>query len=210
MRTHLLALMLVAGVCQAGDEGWEALGERDGITIERRSGGEAFVRELRLTTHSSVPPAGLMATIWRHDEYVQFLPYLKRLDVLRDEGEEKLIYEQIRVPIVKDRDLTVQVTRSFAPEAGSYEVVALAVPDAGPRETREHVRVRTSLARWRLVPATDGGTAVTYTIRTDAGGRLPVWIFDVAQKDAAVKILRAMLERARQKASFTDRRPDEK
>ncbi len=199
MRGHAVALLLLACTSQAGDGEWERLGEREGIVIERRSVGHSSIRELRLTARSPLPPAVLMATIWRHEEYAQFLPYLKRLDVLRDEGDAKLIYEQIRLPLVKDRDLTVRVTRTVSPDTGTYEVASLAVPDEGPPESRDYVRLRTSLARWSLAPGPDGGTAVTYTIRTDAGGRLPAWIFDAIQKDAAVKILRAMLDRARQK-----------
>jgi hypothetical protein len=110
----------------------------------------------------------------------------------------KLIYEQIRVPVFKDRDLTVRVTRTVSLETGTYEVVSSAVADEGPPESPDYVRVRTSLARWWLAPAADGGTAVTYTIRTDAGGRLPGWLVDAIEKDAAVKVLRAMLDRARQ------------
>ena len=199
MRGHAVALLLLACVSQAGDGEWERLGEREGIVIERRSVGHSSIRELRLTARSPLPPAVLMATIWRHEEYAQFLPHLKRLDVLRDEGDAKLIYEQIRVPLVKDRDLTVRVTRSFSPDTGTYEVASLAVPNEGPPESRDYVRVRTSLTRWSLAPVPDGGTAVTYRICTDAGTRLPAWILDRIQRDAGVKILRAMLDRAREK-----------
>ena len=192
----ILVLVLLAGAGGAEDAGWEHRGERDGIAIDERSTGNSRVHELRLTTRSPVPPAVIMATIWRHDEYVQFLPYLKRLDVLRDDGDTKLIYEQIGVPVVKDRDLTVRVTRTAFPDTGAYEITSVAAPDEGPPETRDHVRVRTSAARWNLTPAAGGGTDVTYTIRVDAGGLLPGWIVDTFERDAAVKILRAMLDRA--------------
>jgi len=197
MRMTVVALLVLASVARADDGRWEPLGQRDGITIERRTPADSPLRELRLTVSSPVPPAALMATIWKHDEYVQFLPYLKRLDVLRDDGDTKLIYEQIRVPILSDRDATLRVTRTSSPDTGTYEVASRAVPDDGPPERPGYVRVRTSLSRWQLAPAPDGGTAVTYTIRTDAGGRLPGWIFETIQKDAAVKVLRAMLDRAR-------------
>jgi ribosome-associated toxin RatA of RatAB toxin-antitoxin module len=198
MRTYVVALLALASVAPAADGQWQQLDQCDGITIERRSTWDSSIRELRLTASSPVPPAAMMATIWRHDEYVQFLPYLKRLDVLRDEGDAKLIYEQIHVPVVKDRDVTLRVTRTSSPDTGTYEVSSVAVPDEGPSESRDYVRVRTSLARWRLAPAVGGGTTVTYTLRTDAGGRLPSWIFDALQKDAGVKVFRAMLDRARQ------------
>ena len=179
---------------------WERVGERDGVTIDARDTGGSPLHELRLTARSPVSPAEIMATLWRHDEYPQFLPYLKRLDVLRDDGDTKVIYEQIRVPVVKDRDMTLRVSRTSSAETGGYEVKSVAVPDEGPPESRQYVRIRTSEAHWRLAPAPDGGTDVTYTICADAGGLLPAWIVDVVEKDAAVKILRAMLDRARRNA----------
>jgi len=75
MRGHAVALLLLACTSQAGDGEWERLGEREGIVIERRSVGHSSIRELRLTARSPVPPAVLMATIWRHEEYAQFLPF---------------------------------------------------------------------------------------------------------------------------------------
>jgi ribosome-associated toxin RatA of RatAB toxin-antitoxin module len=199
MRRGLLALVVLAGVAHADDGAWERVVERDGIVVERRAGEGSGLRELRVTAESPLPPAAIMATLWKHDEYVQFVPYLKRLDVLRDDGDVKLIYEQIHVPILKDRDVTVRVTRTFSPDTGLYELASTAVPEEGPPESDRYVRVRSSAGRWRLAPAADGGTAVTYTLRADVGGRVPAWIVDAAQKEVAAKLVRAMLDRARQR-----------
>jgi ribosome-associated toxin RatA of RatAB toxin-antitoxin module len=198
MRGYVVALLILAGSSLADNSDWQRIADRDGIIVERRSVGGSSMRELRTAAHSPLPPAAIMATIWKQDEYVQFMPYLKRLDVLRDDGDTKVIYEQLRIPLAKDRDLTVRVTRTSLPDTGAYEIASLAVADEGPPETDDYVRVRTSVAGWRLTPAADGGTDVSYTIRTDAGGLMPVWILDAAQKNVTVKILRAMLDRAQQ------------
>jgi ribosome-associated toxin RatA of RatAB toxin-antitoxin module len=199
VRRCLLAVLVVAGVAHADDGDWQRVADRDGIVIERRAVEGSSIREVRATAHSPLPPAAIMATLWKHDEYVQFVPYVKRLDVLRDDGDAKLVYEQIRVPLVRDRDITVRVTRAFSPTTGGYEMESMAVPEEGPLESDDYVRVRTSASRWRLAPAADGGTAVTYTIRADPGGLLPTWIVSAMQKDATAKLLRAMLDRAREK-----------
>jgi ribosome-associated toxin RatA of RatAB toxin-antitoxin module len=138
-----------------------------------------------------------MATLWKHEEYVKFLPWLKRVDVVRDDGDAKVIYEQINIPVVKDRDATVRITRTFMPETGAYEVESRVISDDGPPEREDHVRVRAGEAQWRLEPSEGGGTQLTYTVRTDLGGRVPGWIFDTVQKDVALRICRAMLERVR-------------
>jgi hypothetical protein len=193
----LAIVLVVASLGWAGDDGWEAVDQRDGITVERRTAGDPPARELRLTARSEVPPVSVMATLWKHEDYAKFLPWLKRVDVVRDEGDQKVIYEQLRIPVVKDRDATIRITRTFAPETGTYEVASHVISDDGPPERDDHVRVRTGEALWRLVPAEAGGTELTYTVRTDLGGRVPGWIFDAVQKDVAMRICRAMLERVR-------------
>ena len=113
-----------------------------------------------------------------------------------DRNEPHRARSRIR-PLSQNRDVTLRVRRTFSPETGVYEIASVAVPDEGPPESRAYVRVRTSVGRWRLAPAADGGTAVVYTVRTDAGGLLPAWIVNAAQKDVSAQLVRAMLERAR-------------
>ena len=54
----------------------------------------------------------------------------------------------------------------------------------------------TNVGHWHLVPSADGGTDVTYTIRTDAGGHLPAWLAHRAQRDAVPELVHAILGRA--------------
>ena len=187
-------LLLAVLACAAHAGEWERVADRDGVVVERRSVEGASVLEVRATTHSPLPPAKIMATLWKQDEYREFVPYLKRLDVLQDDGDKKLIYEQIHVPFVKDRDVTLRATRTVVPETGEYEVTSIAVPE-GPPESPDYVRVWTSESHWRLVPNA-GGTAVTYTIRTDPGRLVPAWIVNAVQSRATAKLVRAMMDRA--------------
>jgi ribosome-associated toxin RatA of RatAB toxin-antitoxin module len=196
-----LVALALARVAAADGPTWERVGERDGIVIERHAADGASLEELRLTTRSPLRPAAILATLWRQQEFPQFVPYLKRLDVLRDDGDAKLIYEQIHVPLLKDRDVTLRTRRTVAPDSGVCEVTSVAAPDDGPPENGDHVRVRTSESRWHLAPAPDGGTDVTYTIRTDGGGAMPAWVLHAAQKDAAAKLVHAMLVRAAARAA---------
>ena len=191
----LLALLACATLARA-DDGWKPVGVRDGITVEYRQVEGAPVREVRARTHSPLPAAAIRKTLWCHEEYVQFVPYLKRLDILREDEDTKLLYEQLNVPLLKDRDVTVRVHRHLDPDTGIFEMNTEAAPDEGPPVRADYVRVRTSKSLWRLVPTADGGTDVSYALRTDAGGLVPVWMANLAQKDATARFVRAVLERA--------------
>ena len=199
MRGGLLVVLLLVAGAHADEAGWQRVAEHDGIVIERRTDDGPSIHEVRATTRSSLSPAAIMATLWKHDEYVQFVPYLKRLDVLRDEGDAKLVYEQLRVPLLKDRDVTLRVTRTVSAEGGPCEVASVAVPEEGPPESSAYVRVRTNVGRWRLEPTAEGGTAVTYVLRADPGGLVPAWFVNAAQRDVVAKLVRAMLDRAQRR-----------
>ncbi len=191
MRRVLVLLFLA---CAGAD--WERVAERDGITVERRPCDDARLRELRLTTHAPVPPAAIAAVLWKQKEFPEFVPHVKRVDVLEDHGDEKVVYQQIHVPLLKDRDVTLHATKT-SPAPGTYEIATAAVP-GGPPETSDYVRVQRSESHWRLVPD-GGGTAVTYTIRTDPGGWVPGWVLDRVQTETAANLVRAILQRAEAK-----------
>jgi ribosome-associated toxin RatA of RatAB toxin-antitoxin module len=188
-----LIVLLLSSVATADD--WKKMADRDGIVVEARSVEGSPVQEIRVKAHSPVPPEAIMSTLWKPKEYPEFVPYLKKVDVLQDDGDTRLVYEQIKVPVVKDRDAVVRVTRTPSSEAG-WEMRSVAVPGEGPPESKDFVRIRTMEARWHLAP--DGeGTAVTYNIRTDAGPWVPAWIMNRAQREITAKLVRAMLDRAR-------------
>lgn len=198
LRATLAAGVVLLAVRSAGAEtAWRHVADRDGMTIEARSVDDATRREVRVSTHDPLSPDAIMATLWRHEEYPTFVDFLEQVDVLRDDGDSKLVYERIRVPFGRDRDTTLRITRTRAGDG--WEVVSTATPDDGPPPAAGYVRIRASRSVWRLVPGADGGTDVSYQIRTDAGGLLPDWLVARIQNAAAAKFVRAVLERARQR-----------
>jgi len=195
-----VTVLTVVRAAAATEGAWQRVGDRDGVAIETRALPGTSQREVRATAHAAVPPATVVAVLWDHRAYPQFVPHVRSLDVLRDDGDTRLIYERIGMPVVKDRDVTLRVTRTFDAASGVWEIVSDAAPDAGPPVARGYVRVQNSHSVWRLVPA-NGGTDVSYDIRTVAGGLLPGWIVAGAQKDGAAHFVRAVLDRARQSHS---------
>lgn len=180
----------------AAAEDWERAPAQDGIAVEYRDPGDAKIHELRLTGHTRAAPGAVAAVLWDHAHFPEFVPYVKRLDLLRDDGDTRLVYEQIHVPLLKDRDIVLRLVRSRTPETGVHEVHGRSMPDEGPPPDGSHVRVRLSESAWRLAPAEDGGTDATYTIRTDGGGVLPRWILEMGERKASVELMRAMFARA--------------
>jgi len=198
------ALLLAAGglltATAAPAVEWEKLSERDGALVERRAVPDSRIGEIRVTAHSPLAPAAVFETIWKHQEYLEFVPYLKRLNLLSDTGDERVAYEQLALPFVRDRDYTVRFRRRVDPATHRYEISIDSANDAGPPPDGSHVRVTTIRGGWTTEPGPDGkGSLVRYEMKSDPGGRIPAWLADRTMRHAAADLVRAMLKRALEK-----------
>jgi hypothetical protein len=195
MRILVLASLLLAGVVAADDGGWWRVDVEHGITIDVRDLPDSPLREVRATAHAEAPPAAILAVLWKHEEFPRFLRHITHVEVLEDHPDERLVYERLAVPVVKDRDLVFRARKHVDPDSGAITLWASAVHDAGPPPSPRWVRVRVSDGYWRLVPA-GAGSDVTYVNRTDGAGLLPAWILNRIQKATVPDMVRAILDRA--------------
>ena len=179
---------------------WDRLSDKDDVLVERRVIPGSHIGEIRVTAHSPLAPASVFETIWRHQEYLEFVPFLKRLTLLSDTGDERIAYEQLALPFVRDRDYTVRFRRRVDPAAHRYEIFIESANEAGPPPDGSHVRVTNIQGGWRTEPGLDGkGSIVRYEMKTDPAGRIPAWLADHTMRRAAADLMRAMLKRALQK-----------
>jgi ribosome-associated toxin RatA of RatAB toxin-antitoxin module len=179
---------------------WDRLSEKDGVLVERRVVPGSRIGEIRVTAHSPLAPATVFETIWKHQEYLEFVPFLKRLTLLSDTGDERVAYEQLAVPFVKDRDYTVRFRRRVDSAIHRYEIFIEGANDAGPPPDSSHVRVTHIRGAWITEPGPGGqGSLVRYEMNSDPGGRIPAWVADLTMRRAAADLVRAMLKRALEK-----------
>ena len=83
----LLGSVLLVSMAWAGDD-WESVAHDEGILVERRREAGTQFYEVRASTHSLFLPAVIFATLWNHQEYVEFVPYLKKLVILKQSEHE--------------------------------------------------------------------------------------------------------------------------
>lgn len=176
--------------------GWEKVSEEYGMLVEKRVVAGSAFPEVRVSAHCDLKPAEVFDVIWAHHTYHEFVPYLKKLEILKNDGDSKVTYQQLNMPVISDRDYTVFVQRKIDTQTGVYESIFRAAPELGPPERSDHVRVTKLNGSWTLAPDEGGGTSVVYQIQTDPSGSIPAWIAADAQKKAAPKLVKAMIERA--------------
>lgn len=180
---------------------WQVLSNSDGFLLERRLQEGANLYELRATVESPLPPAAIFDTIWRQQDHPTFVPYLKRLDILRDTGNERLTYEQVTFPMVQDRDYTVRLEKRVDPSARRYEILFATANELGAPPDPKHFRISTIRGRWLVEPGPGGaGSRLRYELFSDPGGSLPAWLVNRGQSEAVPKLIRAMLDRTRERA----------
>jgi hypothetical protein len=180
----------------ASDPAWRRAGEMDGIVVEQRVVEGSAHLEVRAAGRSRLPPGEVLETVWNHREYAEFVPYLKRLHILGEGPDWLLVYEQLALPIVTDRDYTIRLQRSTLPAARGFAVTFRSAPGEGPAEDASHVRVRAIEGSWALEPDGDGGTLAVYTVRSDPGGAIPAWLANRLQVQVTGRFVHAMLARA--------------
>ncbi len=61
----------------------------------------------------------------------------------------------------------------------------------------DHTRIKRTRGGWTIEPTSDGGSDVTYVVCSEPGGSVPAWLVARAQRDEAMKFVKAMLDRAR-------------
>jgi ribosome-associated toxin RatA of RatAB toxin-antitoxin module len=189
--------VLVVGAPAWASAMWDQVTEVEGMQVERHHLPGTGRYEVRVSTSAPFPPQAIFETLWRHHEYPDFVPYLKHLTILKHAPTEKVLYEQITMPFVRDRDYTVKVTAEQDPATGRMQITFVSAPEDGPPPQNGYVRVTAIHGSWTLVPTRDRGTLVTYVVSSDPGGALPAWLVNRAQRHAAPALVKAMLDRVK-------------
>ncbi|HXJ78649.1 MAG TPA: START domain-containing protein [Candidatus Methylomirabilis sp.] len=195
----LFAAVVIGIAAGAHGADWEQISDKGGLLVQRRpvAGSSSF--EIRVTTRSPLSPAVIFDTLWSHRDYPQFIPHLKRLEILSDTGNDRVVYEQVAVPLAQDRDYTVRLQKHIDPAARRYEIFFEAANDAGPAPDSRHVRVQQLRGSWTIEPDAGGkGSLVRYDLFTEPGGSIPTWIANRAQRESVADLVAAVLKRARE------------
>lgn len=181
-RLALFALCAAPLAAARADEGWERVGEKRGVVIERRAVAGSSWKEHRASAHTELPPEQVFAAAHssRLDD-PKAQRYVKLYQVLRESDHDRLVYEQVRAPLVSDRDYTVHIAWRGDAVRRVYEVIFTARNDAGPPPSRGFVRMETLRGHWRIEADPAGGSRIEYLVMSDPAGSLPAWVARGAQ-----------------------------
>lgn len=189
----MLALILLIG----SDGGWELV-QSGKATVEKRAHGDGFY-EVRVSMPTDVAGAAIADAYW--NERTNTLQTQKKYVVLSRTADEKVAYLQLHLPIVKDRDYSIRISRYADTARGLFQFSGNCITDTGPPPNDDHVRVTRCTAQLTIEPAEDGRTMVTYVAFADPGGRLPKWIVNAVAAKAVIEVVEKLIELGREVAT---------
>lgn len=200
-----LFLSVVAGDAPSAraEEPWQACkvkeGDKDGMVLEKRAVADSKFPEFRAQVTVKTSAEALLRTLWSNLTDPP-PPIVKQRKILRSSPTEVVMYDQVKTPVVSDRDYTVRVWFEREPSGGTIRVKLATANELGPPPEPKHVRIPAIRGEWTLVPTPSGGARVTFQCYSEPGGSVPAWIVRGAQQDQVVSDVRRVLAKAEAQA----------
>jgi hypothetical protein len=192
-RTVLVAAVVISSPLLAASA-WIYDRDVDGVKVEWREVDGSPFHEYRLTTDSALPLTKLCDAVWGKN--AKITGDFKKRVVIKETDTERWTYEQVKVPLVTDRDCIMYVKLVTPAESGKCVVRfdTATHPDYPPDPS--FVRVPAVRGYWLLEPLREGHVNVTYVIYSEPGGAVPALFARGGQRDAAIGFMKNILARA--------------
>jgi hypothetical protein len=174
--------------------GWQPYKVKRGVAVERRPVQGSRFFEYRATVSAPVSPEAVISHMWRFVSEGRS-PIIKRRQVLKQEPTELLMYDQVKTPVVSDRDYTLLVRKLGDASSHRYQMTFETANQLGPPVDPKHVRIPAIRGRWLIEPATAGGSRLTYQSFSEPGGSIPAFMIHGAQFDQIVQDVEGLLKR---------------
>jgi hypothetical protein len=164
-------------------EGFTLLADEKGIKVYRREkrAGVEFAVQASLPA----PPDQVRRALLDYPSHIKWQRRLKENKVLDRGADSLLVYQRLGLPVIDDRDFTLQVTWG-AEDPNLWMRFALA-NERGPKPVSGVVRVTAHEGGWRLEPEGAKGTHAVYRFNFDPGGSVPSWLGKGQAKDDIVE-----------------------
>lgn len=171
MRSLFLLLLASALALPGPSASWSVLQEGDPDAGEARVSCTEIAGKPWCRSEAVLPgsPEQLEAILTDFSRYTQVFQRVTSCRVL----EPNVVHVTLDMPApLSDRDYIARFEKSVEGADRVFRWVAVEHPEAPPGEA---VRLVNSAGEWRLSPAPEGRTRLTYTWEAELGGDIPTW-----------------------------------
>jgi len=173
----------------------------DAVVVAKRQLPDAVAPIVLVTVRvPDLKPEQLFAVAWDVRSQAKWAPRIKRLEILKADANEWIIYEQVDVPVTKDRDYVLRLQATARGQGGLYQIKAMAPRGYPWPLDAEHVRMLDLWSEWNFRAEPTGGTLVSYESYGDPAGSLPGWLKKAAAERGPVDFVKALLAETRRRA----------
>lgn len=194
----MISLLAIA-LLQADPNVWKQESDQDGFIVESRPPPREKFYEYRVTTDTDLSVAVLCDTIFEWSTVGKNHENLKERKTLADNGDTRVVYDLLELPMVPPRDFAFTMKR-VKQKDGSCRLDYFTSNDQAPKLPEGVVRLAKLKGFWSFQPR-DSGTHIVYTNYSDPGGKLPASMVHHGQRDAALATVKKAVQLSRDGAT---------
>ncbi len=181
-RVAFAAVVLLASGAHGDGDGWVTFKKTGSAEYERRAVPGSRYYEYRGRALVALPLPALTTLIWA--AITDHTPAtVQRRVVLAHSDDEFVVYDQIHVPVIRDRDVAIRIHKTVS--ANATTIAFANANELAPPSTNGRVRLPVVRGAWRLTTAT-GGTLLEYSCYSEPGGSVPAFVVRGSQADEIV------------------------
>jgi hypothetical protein len=162
---------------------------------------ESRVREVLAMIPIAAPPEVVLAAACDSDTYKDSDKYLENYRYYAtSEPNIWYAYYVVKVPLIARRDYTLRYERTEDKDKQIFKLSWKASTKLAPPPSEDIVRVNLLNGQIEIKPRNGGNASImTYYVLADPGGKLPVWLINLANKVSLPTILREIRDAALRK-----------
>jgi len=167
---------------------WEFVSEKNGLKLYERNHEGSDIKEVKavVTYQGTIQEA--VDIMFDRLKHPQIFKYITFSDVLKKNDKCDWSYNQISVPVASNRDYYVKSCRVDNKD-GSVSVTWVPFDDPKYPVTDKFVRVADNKGYYKFTQVEPDKIKVDYYIYNDPGGSLPVFVKNIASRQAVTDTL---------------------
>lgn len=174
------------------DVEWQKVLSKQNIDVYTRAVTGSECHEFKGETIIDAPRDICVGVLKDVSSQTRWMPNTNTAKLVRALGDmSDVLYHVTAMPWpLQDRDSVVQ--RDFLPEPGAMIVNFRAVTDAKAPETKTNLRIKEVTGQWIFRAIDDSHTHVTYSMRCNPGGNIPISIVNMMSTSLPYETLLGM------------------
>lgn len=208
MRNVVLIALALVYMRGYGQDEWKLREEKDGMAVYTRTFPDSKFKAIKVELTLDATLSQLVALLLDVNAGVEWVYATKSSILLKQVSPSELYYySEVRLPWpLSNRDFVARLTVAQDPQTKVVTIDGPTVAGYLPVK-KDIVRVAKSEGRWVLAPMAGGHIRVVYTLRTDPGGDIPAWLFNLFVTKGPMESFGKMREQLKKPAYVQARLP---